>query len=306
MSSFWSWWVMSLVVFNLGISFFLFLWGPRAKIPTLADGTTGHVWAHGVIREGMRPLPRWWIAISFAMFIAAFGYLILYPGFGDSPGRLGWTSHGQLARETAANNERLDPVMQRFAGMTIEAMAGDPQARAIGGVLFADNCAACHGSNARGNPLIGAPNLGDSDWLYGGDGKTILASIVDGRQGVMPPWGTTFDQAGITALATYVLSLSLPPRDADSILKAAEGKKLFATSCAACHGADGKGNQALGAPNLTDDIWLWGGSQATIEETIRDGRNGHMPAWHDRLGEANARVLAAYVYSLTHSVAPPE
>ena len=305
MSAFWSWWVMGLIVFNLGVSFFLFVWGPRAKIPTLPDGTTGHVWAHGVLREGMHPLPRWWIAISFLMFIGAFGYLVLYPGFGDSPGRLGWSAHGQLARDTAANDQFLEPVMQRVAKLPIEQLAGDPQALAIGAVLFLDNCAACHGRNARGNPLLGAPNLADSDWLYGGDGKTIIASIADGRQGVMPPWGTTFDQAGITNLASYVLSLSLPPRDADSIVKAAEGKKLFATSCAACHGADGKGNQALGAPNLTDDIWLWGGGQATVEQTIRDGRNGHMPAWHDRLGEGNTRVLAAYVYSLTHSTAPP-
>lgn len=305
MSNFWSWWVMVLVVLNLGITFFLFIWGPRAKIPTLADGTTGHIWAHGVLREGMHPLPRWWIAISFLMFICAFAYLILYPGFGDSPGRLGWTSHGQLAQETAANDARLEPVMQRVAKLSIEQLAGDRQVLAMGAVLFADNCAACHGANARGNQLIGVPNLGDSDWLYGGDGKTILASIVEGRQGVMPPWGEAFDQAGITNLANYVMSLSLAPRDAASIVSAAEGKKLF-TACAACHGQDGKGNQALGAPNLTDDIWLWGGGQATIEETIRNGRNGHMPAWHDRLGEANSRVLAAYVYSLTHSVAPPQ
>lgn len=304
MSSFWSTWVMVLVVFNLGVTLVLFIWAPYAKIPTLADGTTGHVWAHGVIREGLHPLPRWWIVISALMFVGAFGYLVLYPGFGASPGRLGWTAHGQLARETAANNERLDPVMQRFAGLPIEKLAGDPQALALGAVLFADNCAACHGSNGRGNQLIGVPNLGDSDWLWGGDGKAILASILDGRQGVMPPWGETIDQAGITNLTAYVFSLSLPPRDADSIVRAIEGKKLF-TACAACHGPDGKGNQAMGAPNLTDDIWLWGGSEAIVEETIRHGRNGHMPAWRDRLGEGNARVLAAYVYSLTHNVAPP-
>lgn len=304
MSNFWSWWVMVLIVFNLGVSFFLFLWGPRARIPTLADGTTGHIWAHGAIREGMHPLPLWWILVSFAMFIAAFIYLVLYPGFGNSPGRLGWTSHGQLADETAANDRLLDATMQRFAKLPIEQLAGDPDALAMGQMFFGDNCEACHGRDARGNRLLGAPDLADSDWLYGGDGEAILTTILDGREGVMPPWGSVFDQAGVTALATYVRSLSLPPRDADSIVKAAAGKKLF-TACAACHGADGKGNPALGAPNLTDNIWLYGGSQADVEETIRDGRSGHMPAWRDRLGENAARVLAAYVYSLSHHVAPP-
>ncbi|MEO8124544.1 MAG: cytochrome-c oxidase, cbb3-type subunit III [Burkholderiales bacterium] len=295
---------MVLIVFNLGVSFFLFLWGPRAKIPTLADGTTGHIWAHGALREGMHPLPLWWIVISFLMFIGAFGYLVLYPGFGNSPGRLGWTSHGQLAEDTAANDQLLDPVMGRFAQLPVEQLAGDRQALAMGQVLFGDNCEACHGSDARGNRLLGAPNLADSDWLYGGDGKAILTSILDGREGVMPPWGSVFDKAGVENLATYVMSLSLPPRDADSIVKAGEGKKLF-TACAACHGADGKGNPALGAPNLTDNIWLYGGSQSEIEETIRDGRGGHMPEWRTRLGENDARVLAAYVYSLSNSSPPP-
>lgn len=303
MSTFWSWWVMVLIVLNLGISFFLFLWGPHAKIPTLADGTTGHVWAHGTIREGMRPLPLWWIVISFLMFFGAFGYLVLYPGFGNSPGRLGWTSHGQLARETAANDALQGAAKQRLARLPIEELAGDRQALAMGRVLFGDNCEACHGSDARGNRLLGAPNLADSDWLYGGDGKSILTSILDGRQGAMPPWGAVFDRAGIESLAAYVLSLSLAPHDADSIVKASDGKKLFA-ACAACHGADGKGNPALGAPNLTDAIWLYGGSQSAIEQTIRDGRSGHMPAWRTRLGENNARVLAAYVYSLSHASPP--
>ncbi|MCB2019235.1 MAG: cytochrome-c oxidase, cbb3-type subunit III [Burkholderiaceae bacterium] len=305
MSSFWSWWVIVLIVLNLGISFFLFLWGPRAKIPTLADGTTGHVWAHGVLREGMHPLPRWWIVISFAMFLGAFGYLVLYPGFGNSPGRLGWTAHGELARDTAANDQLLDPTLQRFAALSVEQLAGDPQAVAMGQVLFGDNCEACHGRNARGNRLLGAPNLADSDWLYGGDGKSILTSILDGRQGVMPPWGEVFDKAGVENLTNYVLSLSLRPHDADSIIKASEGKKLF-TACAACHGADGKGNQALGAPNLTDNIWLYGGSPATVEATIRDGRSGHMPEWRTRLGDNASRVIAAYVYSLSHSGPPAD
>lgn len=301
MSSFWSWWVMVLIVFNLGISFFLFLWGPRARIPTLPDGTTGHVWAHGVLREGMHRLPAWWIVMSFLMFAGAFGYLVLYPGFGNSAGRLGWTSHQELASDTATNDMHLKAAMQRFGQMPIETLAGDRQALAMGKVLFGDNCAACHGSAAHGNPLLGAPNLADNDWLYGGDGNAILTTILDGRHGAMPPWGAAFGETGVENLANYVLSLSGAPHDA---AKAVAGKALF-TACAACHGVDGKGNQAIGAPNLTDAIWLYGGTLATVEKTIRDGRNGNMPAWRARLGEDDVRVLAAYVYSLSHPNPPP-
>jgi len=300
MSTFWSWWVMGLVVFNLGVSFFLFLWGPRAKIPTLADGTTGHVWAHGVLREGMHPLPRWWIAVSFAMFIGAFAYLVLYPGFGASAGRLGWTSHGELARDTAANRSLQQPVMQRIATLEVEKLATDRDALALGKVLFADNCAACHGSGGHGSPLLGAPNLTDNDWLYGGDGKAILTTILDGRHGVMPPWGEALGAQGVDNVAAYVLSLSRgAPHSAAEVLKVATGKTLF-SACAACHGASGKGNPALGAPNLTDAIWLYGGTLEAVKETIRNGRSGTMPAWRGRLGDADARVLAAYVYSLSH------
>ncbi|MEO8936697.1 MAG: cytochrome-c oxidase, cbb3-type subunit III [Burkholderiaceae bacterium] len=305
MSTFWSTWVIVLIVFNLGVSFLLFLWAPHAKIPTLADGTTGHIWAHGTIREGMHRLPLWWIVLSALMFACALGYLVLYPGFGDSPGRLGWTSHRQLERETAANDRLGDANKQRFAQLTVEQLAGDRAALTRGMVLFADNCAACHGSSALGNPLLGAPNLTDGDWLYGGDGNTIVASILEGRRGVMPAWGAVLGEAGVEKVATYVLTLSQgTPRDAGTMIKALDGKALF-TTCAACHGSNGKGNQALGAPNLTDAIWLYGGSLSQVEETIRNGRNGNMPAWRARLGEIDVRVLAAYVYSLSHPDALP-
>ncbi|HMM57174.1 MAG: cytochrome-c oxidase, cbb3-type subunit III [Xanthomonadales bacterium PRO7] len=296
MSNGWSLWVMFLVVFNLGITFFLFLWAPRAKIPTLPDGTSGHVWAHGVLREGVRKLPMWWILLSAAMFVAGFAYLFLFPGFGNHKGYLGWTSHGQLARETASNDARLDAAFQRFDKYSIEQLAGDHDALAMGEVLFRDNCAACHGRDAHGNTLLGAPNLADNDWLYGGDGKAILTSILDGRHGAMPAWGPQFGDAGVANLANYVLSLSGAPHDAT---KAIAGKALF-TVCAACHGPEGKGNPALGAPNLTDTIWLYGGDLESVESSIRDGRSGNMPTWRARLGENDARVIAAYVYSLSH------
>jgi cytochrome c oxidase cbb3-type subunit 3 len=296
MSNGWSLWVMFLVVFNMGITLFLFLWAPRAKIPTLPDGTSGHVWAHGVLREGVRNLPLWWILMSAAMFVAGFVYLFLYPGFGNHKGYLGWTSHAQLARETATNDARLDAAFQRLDKYTVEQLASDREALAMGEVLFRDNCAACHGREAHGNPLLGAPNLADNDWLYGGDGKAILTSILDGRRGAMPAWGPQFGDAGVENLANYVLSLSGASHDAT---KALAGKALF-TVCAACHGPEGKGNPALGAPNLTDAIWLYGGDLETVETTIREGRGGVMPSWRARIGENDARVIAAYVYSLSH------
>lgn len=299
MSPFWSAWIMFLVVLNLGITLFLFLWGQRVKIPVQPDGTSGHVWAHGVLREGVRTLPLWWVLLSAAMFVVGFAYLALYPGFGAWKGALGWTSHGELAQDVAANRARLDPLLQRFAGQPIEKIAVDADATRMGGRLFVDNCAACHGRDGHGNRVLGAPNLVDADWLYGGDGAAILASIQDGRHGTMPPFGGSFDTATIENVANYVLSLS----GADhSPTKAAAGKATFAV-CSACHGPAGKGNPALGAPNLTDDTWLYGGDLATIEKTIRDGRGGTMPAWRTRLDDTEARLIAAWVHARSHDAA---
>ena len=295
MSMGWSLWVMFLVVLNMGITFFLYLWGPRAKIPTLPDGTSGHVWAHGVLREGVRKLPLWWVLFSGAMFVIGFAYLALFPGFGSFKGLLVWTSHGELAHNVAVNEATLAPLMERFKLYPVEQLASDPAAQQMGKVLFEDNCAACHQRSAKGNVALGAPDLSDDDWLYGGSGNDITTSIHDGRSGVMPPWAS-LGADNVKNLAQYVLSLSGSPHDA---AKAAAGQPLFAT-CAACHGAEGKGNQALGAPNLTDHIWLHGGSVADIEKTIGEGRQGHMPAWSPRLSDEKIRVVAAYVYHLSH------
>jgi cytochrome c oxidase cbb3-type subunit 3 len=291
----WSLWVMFLVVLNMGITLGLFLWAPHAKVPRLPDGTTGHVWAHGTVREGLANLPRWWIVLSGAMFVSGIGYLVLYPGFGNHKGLLGWTSHKQLADDVAKNDAQLDELMRRFTLYPVEQLADDPASVRIGRVLFEDNCAACHGRDARGNHVVGAPDLTDGDWLYGGSGKDIYTSIHDGRDGVMPPWASLGSET-VKNLAQYVLSLSDSPHDS---ARAALGKPTFAT-CAACHGADGKGNPALGAPNLTDHVWLYGGG-ATVEKTIHDGRQGHMPNWDKRLSDEQIRVLAAYVYHISHA-----
>ncbi len=297
MSTFWSVWVMVLVVLNLGITLFLFLWAPWAKVPVKPDGTTGHVWAHGAIREGLNRLPRWWIVLSAAMFVAAIVYLILYPGFGAYAGKLGWTQHGRLARQVAANDARLVPLLERFRMYPVEKLAGDSKALQMGKVLFEDNCAACHGRRGHGNIALGAPDLTDHDWLYGGSGKDITASITNGRAGVMPAWNSLGADT-VDNLTEYVLEISGQPHDPKM---AAAGAPVFKSTCAACHGADGKGNQAIGAPNLTDAIWLHGGTRADIHKSINDGRTGEMPAWNDRLSEDDIHVTAAYVYSLSQS-----
>lgn len=296
MSIGWSIWVMVLVVINLGITLFLFLWAPRAHIPTAEDGTTGHAWAGGGIREGLHRLPLWWILTSASMFIGCFGYLILYPGFGAHQGTLQWSSHGQWHEQHAANRAKLGELEQKFNLYTVEQLSHDKDALHMGRRLFGDNCEACHGRSAKGNALIGAPNLTDKSWLYGDTGKDITTSIHNGRSGVMPAW-KALGEDNVNNLVQYVLSLSGRKHEA-SMAKAAE--PTFKSTCAACHGADGKGNPAIGAPNLTDEFWLHGRTVADIHKTIHDGRQGHMPNWDERLTDSQIHVLAAYVYHISH------
>jgi cytochrome c oxidase cbb3-type subunit 3 len=293
MSLGWSLWVMFLVVLNMGITFFLFIWGQRVEIPVQPDGTSGHVWAHGVLREGVRKLPRWWVFLSASMFAWGLAYLALYPGFGNSKGLLGWTSHGQLADDIAAMNSRIGEYKQFYLSLPISKLSTNPSAVRIGERMFVDNCAGCHGRTAQGNVLLGAPDLTDTDWLYGGDEEAIRASILEGRHGTMPPLGPALGEGGTDKLAHYVLSLSGAPHDKAA---AAAGQVQFPV-CAACHGADGKGNKALGAPDLTDSIWLYGGDLATIRHTIDHGRGGRMPAWKSRLDDAEVHVIMAWLHA---------
>jgi cytochrome c oxidase cbb3-type subunit 3 len=296
MTPFWSFWVMFLLCLNLGITLFLFIWGLLVSIPVQTDGTTGHVWAHGVLREGVRRLPLWWVALSAAVFLIGFTYLALYPGFGSFKGLLGWTSHEELSADTEANQARLASTTELFAKKSIEELAADPVAMQIGQRMFIDNCAACHGREAHGNQRLGAPNLADDDSLYGRDAEAIMTSILDGRRGTMPPLAGSFDQQGLDDVANYVLSLS---GASHSLVRAEAGKSLF-TLCAACHGADGKGNRAIGAPNLTDSTWLYGADIESIKAAIRFGRAGVMPAWRARLSEPEARLIGAWVYAQSH------
>jgi cytochrome c oxidase cbb3-type subunit 3 len=294
MSAFWSTWVKFLVILNLGITFFLFLWAQRVRIPTLPDGTTGHTWAHGVLREGVRTLPRWWVLLSAGMFAIGFAYLLLYPGFGNFQGVLGWTSTEELQRATQENDAKLAAAVAPLESLSIEALAEHPTALTQGQRLYLDNCAACHGTSALGNQAIGAPNLIDDDSLYGNRPDAVLTSILDGRGGVMPGWGPALGRDGVNAVTAYVLSLHGYAAPSDWVSK---GKAHFEAMCVACHGVDGHGNSALGAPDLTDDAWLYGGDFASIAQSVRDGRQGVMPAWRERLTENEARMIAGWLFS---------
>ncbi len=262
-----------------------------------------HKW-DGDLVELNNPLPNWWVKLFWITLVFSAVYLVLYPGLGSFKGVLGWTSWGQYDQEVSDAKAKYDPVFDKFMGQPVEQLAASGEAHDMGQRLFLTYCAQCHGSDAHG--ARGFPNLTDKDWLYGGDGETIQASISNGRSGMMPPMGAAVGgEQGTKEVANYVLSLSGSPHDAQL---AATGKEKF-VACAACHGEDGKGNQMMGAPNLTDNTWLYGGSEATIIETITKGRNGHMPAQLQALGEAKVHILAAYVYGLgggTPKQAEPE
>jgi cytochrome c oxidase cbb3-type subunit 3 len=268
----------------------------KRRVPGKVD-TTGHVWDED-LAEYNNPLPRWWSWLFYITVAFALVYLVLYPGLGSWPGTLGWTQVGQLERENARAQAQFGPMYEKFAAMDVKALAGNPQARQVGEKLFLNNCAQCHASDGGGSR--GFPSLTDRDWLWGGDPEAIRATITEGRTGAMPAFGAALGEGGTKDVAHYVLSLSGSPHDS---IRRAKGEPLFKTTCAACHGADGKGNKALGAPNLTDRIWLHGSAEPTIIETITRGRTNQMPAHKDLLTPAQIHLLTGYVWSLS---APPE
>ncbi len=256
--------------------------------------TTGHVWDEN-LTELNTPMPRWWMWLFYLTIVFGLAYLYLYPGLGDYAGKLGWKSSGAYADELKAADAEYGPLFAKYLKQDLKTVAADPQAHAIGERLFLTYCAQCHGSDAHGNK--GFPNLTDKDWLYGGEPDTIKTTILHGRNGVMPTMAAALgSDQDVENVAQYVLSLSGSTFDP---IKAAFGKPKFG-ACAACHGADAHGNQAIGSPNLTDKVWLYGGSANTIMETIRKGRNNVMPAFQDFLGEPKVHVLAAYVWSLSN------
>jgi cytochrome c oxidase cbb3-type subunit 3 len=259
--------------------------------------TTGHVWDED-LREWNNPLPRWWMWLFYITIVFGLAYLVFYPGLVAYGGRLGWTQVKQYRDETAKADAVYAPIFAKYQAMDVPQLAADRDAMAIGQNLFLQTCAQCHASDARGSR--GFPNLADGDWLWGGDPRVIEESILNGRAGVMPPLGQALGADGAKDVAHYVRSLSDLPNDS---IRTARGKEKYAQICVACHGADGKGNPALGAPNLTDKVWLYGGSEADVIASITNGRNGQMPAHKDLLGPAKVHLLAAYVWSLSHPAA---
>lgn len=301
MSAFWHWFVVIIVVAFTAFMVYLFVATGKAKVPsqkgTSGEDTTGHVW-DGDLEELNNPMPRWWLWLFYGTVIFSVIYLVLYPGLGRYDGALGWTSEGQyeeqMARASAAFNERFG----ELAASPLEALADNEDALRMGRNLYAHNCSTCHGSDARG--AQGYPNLTDDHWTWGSEPQQILTSIHQGRRAAMPGFDAVLDDEAVSNTAIYVQQLAGENVETSA---AAAGKQHYDRVCAACHGVDGKGNAMLGAPNLTAGIYIYGGDQNSIEYTIRNGRNGIMPAQADLLGEARSRLVAAYVLNLANEAA---
>src|SRR5512139_1153097 len=297
-SVFWDYFIAIITVVSV-VGCGVFLWSQskrRVKVGAGPDpDTTGHVW-DGDLQEFHNPLPRWWMWLFYITVVFSVVYLVLYPGLGTQfRGILGWTSSGQHQAEVKAAEVRYGPLFASYLKMDIPAVAADERGRQMGARIFQNNCAQCHGSDGRGSR--GFPNLTDSEWQWGGAPEAIVATIVEGRKAAMPPMAAAVGGAeDVTDVANYVLSLSGSAHDS---VRATRGKEKFA-ACAACHGPEGKGNPALGAVDLTNKLWLYGGTVATISETITKGRSGVMPAWKGSLTDAETHLVAAYVYSLAN------
>lgn len=299
-SEFWNWYITLIVLVSI-LACAVFLWTQSKARPGTAQttDTTGHVWDE-TLEEYNNPLPRWWMWLFYCTVFFALVYVLLFPALGRFPGALGWTSTGEYRNEVATVDAQVLPLYEKYQKMDLLAVAADKNAVEMGGRLFQTYCVQCHGVTAQGSRDRGYPNLTDTDWQWGGEPAQIVETISNGRIGMMLPFGGNPDavggEAGAKEIANYVRSLSGLSYNQEL---AAKGKERYATVCIACHGPDGKGMAALGAPNLTDKVWLYGSSEAKIVETIVNGRTNQMPAWHDFLGNAKIHLLAAYVLSLS-------
>ncbi|MCG9578121.1 cytochrome-c oxidase, cbb3-type subunit III [Vibrio tubiashii] len=323
MTTFWSLWIIIITVGTLVGCAALLFWCLKDKMGVEEGEDMGH--EYDGIRELNNPLPKWWTYLFVSTFVFAAIYLTLYPGLGNFKGVLGWQSSDQTVRSLeeskasiakAQENKQLvqyakelddadtyfGEAFKKLAyvdGSTelrpIPEIAADNEAVKVGQRLFLQNCSQCHGSDARGQK--GFPNLTDDAWLYGGEPQAIVTTVMQGRIGQMPGWKDALGEQGVKEVVSYTLSLSgrsVNAREAEA------GKARFVV-CAACHGTDGKGNPAVGAPDLTDQDWLFGGSRAEVTETVMNGRSGVMPAWKDILGEDKVQLVSAYVWSLSNS-----
>ena len=321
MSTFWSIWITVITLFVIAACFFLLRAVSKNNTGVEEGESMGH--SFDGIEELNNPLPKWWSYMFYISIVFALIYLALYPGLGNYKGLLGWTSSNQsIGRENGIKadseaaivlakeegrwvqydqevmraDEKYGPIFKAYAETPLDELVNNEEALKVGGRLFLHNCSQCHGSDARGSK--GFPNLTDGDWLYGGELATIKTTIMNGRHGMMPPkGGLPIEDSEIKGLAEYIVKLS--GRDHDEAL-AAQGQGSFMKGCFACHGMDATGNKMMGAPNLTNNMWLYGGSRGAIEETILNGRSGVMPAWKDVLGEEKVHVITAYVYSLSN------
>ena len=299
-NEFWNWYVILIVLISV-IACGVFLWSQSIHHPggEQTTVTTGHVWDE-TLNEYNNPLPRWWMWLFYGTVIFALIYVALYPALGRYPGIFGWTSVGEHTKEVATVDAQVKPLFEKFQKMDLQAVAADKEAMEMAGRLFQTYCIQCHGVTGQGSRDKGFPNLTDKDWQWGGTPEQIVETIANGRMGVMPPYGGSPEaiggEAGAKEVANYVRSLSGLTHNSDL---AEKGKAKYETVCFACHGQDGKGMQALGAPNLTDKTWLYGSSEAKIVETIVAGRQNQMPAWKEFLGDAKIHLLSAYVLGLS-------
>ena len=293
-SEFWHWYIAILTVISILACVWLIRWMTSGFEKTDKVEDTGHVW-DGDLTELNNPLPRWWLGLFYITLAFGSFYLLLFPGLGKFSGLLDWTSKGQYEQEVERVEAEVGPLFARYQQTPVVDLIKDETALKVGERLYINYCTTCHGSDARG--ARGFPNLRDGDWLWGGTPDAIKTTLMQGRQAAMPAWEAALGgERGVDEVAQYVLSLS--GRATISEL-ADKGKVKYEMFCAACHGVDGTGNTALGAANLTDDIWLYGGSLTRISESIAIGRNGVMPAQGEFLGEAKVHLLTAYIYSLS-------
>ena len=291
--------IIVLIVLNIGGALWLLWWTRRSRgEASVTTETTGHVWDED-LRELNNPLPRWWLWLF--IITVAFGgvYLALYPGLGSAKGTLGWSSAGEHDAAARANAARIEKALAPYSARDVVELSDEPAALNIGRNLFLNNCATCHGSDGGGAP--GFPNLTDRDWLWGGEPDTVVATIANGRAGVMPGWGDALGARGVEDMLAYLYSLQ--GRDLAAGDKHA-GATKYTELCSACHGVDARGKTEMGTPNLADGIWLHGGALASVRESITHGRTGTMPEHLSRLGETRVKLLAAYVLSLSKPEAP--
>jgi cytochrome c oxidase cbb3-type subunit 3 len=293
-SEFWHWYITILTILSILACIWLLRWMTSGFEHKEEVEDTGHIW-DGDLTELNNPLPRWWLGLFYITIAFGGFYLLLYPGLGHFSGMLGWSSKAEYEQEVARVEAEVGPLFARYQQTPVTELIKDETALKVGERLYINYCATCHGSDARG--ARGYPNLRDDNWIWGGSPEAIKTTITHGRQAAMPAWGGPLGgESGVAEVTQYVLSLS--GRSTVSA-QASKGKAKYDIFCVACHGADGTGNPAVGAPNLTDDSWLYGGSQTRIAQSIAEGRNGKMPAQGEFLGEAKVHLLTAYVYSLS-------